>query len=407
MIVEHIDPATLEPFKNNARKHSKEQIAQIAQSIQVFGFNAPVLLDQKNGIIAGHGRVSAAIQLKLKTIPCIHLQHLTNAQKRAYILADNQIALNAEWDMGLLKDELDEILKDGFDISAIGFEKDELDEILKKTKVFLSDEDTAPEPQKDAISKTGDVWLLGEHRVMCGDSTNRENVEKLLSGASPFLMVTDPPYGVEYEADWRKKAGINRGGAFGKVKNDDRADWSEAWALFPGNIAYVWHAGKFAGVVQDSLEKNGFEIRSQIIWAKSNFAISRGDYHWQHEPCWYAVRGKGNWTGDRKQTTLWQIDKPMKSETGHSTQKPVECMRRPILNNSSTGDIVYDPFLGSGTTLIAAETENRVCYGMELNPAYVDVIVRRWQDMTGKQATHEKTKQVFKAEGSEGRDEGS
>ena len=230
---------------------------------------------------------------------------------------------------------------------------------------------------------------------MCGNSTSADDVKKLLGMAKPHLMVTDPPYGVEYDAEWRKERGISNGGAFGKVLNDDKADWREAWALFPGHIAYVWHADLRANSVFDSLIACDFKMRAQIIWAKNSLVMGRGDYHFQHEPCWYAVKGKGNWTGDRKQTTLWEIDKPQKSETGHSTQKPVECMRRPIVNNSAIGDCVYDPFLGSGTTVIAAQTTERQCYGMELNPAYVDIAVRRWQDFTGKKAVHAETGQLF------------
>jgi DNA modification methylase len=206
-------------------------------------------------------------------------------------------------------------------------------------------------------------------------------------------MVTDPPYGVVYDANWRNEADRANGkpygaSAVGKVENDDKADWREAWALFPGDVAYVWHAGVQAGVVAESLEAVGLELRSQIVWAKNQMAISRGDYHWQHEPCWYAVRKgrKGHYNGDRKQTTVWNIDKPRKSETGHSTQKPVECMKRPIVNNSSPGQAIYDPFLGSGTTLIACEMEGRACHGLELSPAYCDVIVKRWEDFTGLKA---------------------
>ncbi|WP_394367202.1 DNA-methyltransferase [Prosthecodimorpha hirschii] len=203
-------------------------------------------------------------------------------------------------------------------------------------------------------------------------------------------MVTDPPYGVDYDPEWRERAGVNTStAAKGKVLNDDRADWREAWALFPGDVAYVWHAGLFAGTVGESLIASGFKLRSQIIWDKGQLVLSRGDYHWQHEPCWYAVRGKGHWSGDRKQTTVWAIAKPQKSETGHGTQKPVECMRRPIENNSSPGQAVYEPFSGSGTTIIAGEQSGRSVYAVELNPAYVDIAVERWQAFTGSTATLE------------------
>jgi DNA modification methylase len=215
-------------------------------------------------------------------------------------------------------------------------------------------------------------------------------------------MVTDPPYGVEYDADWRNKAkradgSVIGGKAVGQVLNDDKADWREAWALFPGDVAYVWHADRFSHRVAESLEVCDFEMRALIIWGKSQLVIGRGHYHPQHEPCWYAVRKKatGHWAGDRKQTTLWQIAKPQKSETGHSTQKPVECMKKPIENNSSPGQAVYEPFSGSGTTIIAAEQTGRCCYAIELNPAYVDVAVKRWQDFTGQEATLEATSETF------------
>ncbi len=207
-------------------------------------------------------------------------------------------------------------------------------------------------------------------------------------------MVTDPPYGVEYDPAWRNEAIKSDGTAVGaratgQVLNDDKADWREAWALFPGDVAYVWHAGLFAGVVAESLQATGFELRSQIVWKKSNFAIGRGNYHWHHEPCWYAVREKrkGHWHGDRKQSTIWEIAKPAKSETGHGTQKPVECMKRPIENNSSPGQAVYEPFSGSGTTIIAGESTGRAVLAIELNPVYVDVAVRRWEMFTTKTAT--------------------
>jgi DNA modification methylase len=203
-----------------------------------------------------------------------------------------------------------------------------------------------------------------------------------------MLMVTDPPYGVDYDPAWRHRLGVNRSARRGKVLNDEQADWEAAWALFPGNIAYVWHGALHALTAASSLTRNGFEIRSQIIWAKQRLVIGRGDYHWQHEPCWYAVRTKGHWTGDRKQTTLWSISSGAQDvQTSHSTQKPVECMRRPLLNNSLPGEAVYDPFLGSGTTLIAAETSGRLCLAIELDPRYVDVAIRRWEAFTGKTAT--------------------
>lgn len=225
--------------------------------------------------------------------------------------------------------------------------------------------------------------------MLCGDATSATDVSRLLGEVKPHLMVTDPPYGVEYDPTWRAKAGLNKNrDKQGIVKNDGRADWCEAWALFPGDVAYIWHAGRFGSVVQASIEAVGFDVRSQIIWIKDRFALSRGDYHWQHEPCWYAVRqGKtGHYIGGRSQSTRWDIPARDDGGHGHGTQKPVECMRRPIENNSSPGEAVYDPFLGSGTTVIAAEMGGRNCLGLEIDAAYCDVIVQRWAAFTGEKA---------------------
>jgi len=255
-----------------------------------------------------------------------------------------------------------------------------------------TNEDSVPAQSSTIVSRTGDVWLLDRHRICCGDATDSADVRRLLAGAAPRLMVTDPPYGVSYDPAWRARAGVSLNRKkLGAVQNDDRADWREAWALFPGDVVYVWHGGLHAGAVQESLRATGFAIRAQIIWAKDRFALSRGDYHWQHEPCWYAVReGKpGRWAGDRSQSTVWQIPAREDSGHGHGTQKPVECMRRGMLNSSGPGDLVYDPFLGSGTTVIAAETAGRACLAMELAPEYVDIAVRRWQEFTGRNATLE------------------
>jgi DNA modification methylase len=230
---------------------------------------------------------------------------------------------------------------------------------------------------------------VGGHRLLCGDSTKAEDVERLLDGARPLLMVADPPYGVAYDADWRNHTGdLGRTArAVGKVVNDDRADWREAWALFPGDVAYVWHGGIKAHIVAESLLACGFDLVAQIVWAKNQLVIGRGNYHPQHEPCWYAVRrGKARrFTDDRTQTTLWAIPKPRKSETGHSTQKPVECIARPMRNHRFSE--VYDPFLGSGTTLIAAEQLGRRCFALEIAGAYCDLSVRRWEAFTGRRAT--------------------
>lgn len=396
--------ADLVPYARNARTHSPEQVDQIAASINEWGWTTPVLVDETGSIIAGHGRVLAAQKLNIKDIPVMTATGWTEAQKRAYILADNKLTLNGGWDFDLLKVELSELSDLDFDMPLIGFSDDELSKYLAETTEGLTDPDETPEPPVNPVTVTGDVWLLGKHRLVCGDSTNADDVGKALNGVEPHLMVTDPPYGVEYNADWRNKAlrsdgSPPNGRAVGKVENDDKADWSEAYALFPGDVAYVWHASTQSHVFANSLIDCGYDIRALIIWAKQQFAIGKGNYHHQHEPCWYAVKKKSgataHWQGDRKQSTLWQIDKPQKSDTGHSTQKPVECMKRPIENNSSPGQAVYEPFSGSGTTIIAAEMTGRSCHAIELNPAYVDVAIKRWQDFTGKEATLEATGKTF------------
>ncbi len=291
----------------------------------------------------------------------------------------------------MLQLELKDLSALAADLNGLGFTTAELAKMLAASPITgLTNEDHVPKRQDRAVSKQGDVWCLRNHRIVCGDSTDPLAVRAALAGASPQLMVTDPPYGVNYDPSWRHRSGVSKSKRVGKVRNDKQADWTGTWALFPGHIAYVWHGALHATTVATSLERQGFSIRSQIIWAKPRLVIGRGDYHWQHEPCWYAVREKGHWTGDRKQTTLWTIaNGEHDRETVHGTQKPAECMRRPMQNNSSEGDFIYEPFLGSGTTLIAAETIGRVCLSIELEPTYVDVAVRRWQEFTGLPATRE------------------
>jgi DNA modification methylase len=388
---------TLVPYARNARTHSEAQIAAIAASMREWGWTNPVLVAEDGTIIAGHGRVLAARQLGIADVPVMVASGWSEAQRRAYVLADNQLAITgAAWDPELLRLELTELQGLDFDLALTGFGDLELAGILAEKTEGLTDPDDLPEPPP-ATSETGDVWLMGRHRLVVGDSTKAEDVERALGGVMPHLMVTDPPYSVEYEASWRSKAfkdGARR--AEGKVSNDDRADWREAWALFPGDVAYVWHGERQLVAIGEHLRECGFELRNLVVWAKPRLIISRGHYHSQHETCWYAVKkgGTGHWSGDRSQTTLWQIDH-RKSETGHSTQKPVECMKRPIENNSSPGQAVYEPFSGSGTTIIAAEMTGRACHAIELDPAYVDLAVVRWMQFTGKQATLEATGRTF------------
>jgi DNA modification methylase len=274
------------------------------------------------------------------------------------------------------------------------FDSRELDALLLKPNP--AEDDIPPTPEVPT-TRLGDLWEMGGHRLLCGDATDAASVARTLIQDTPFLMVTDPPYGVNYKPGWRNEAFGEANRAVGVVLNDNRVDWSAAYRLFPGDVIYLWHAGLFAGPVSDTLTASGFQPRSQIIWAKQHFTISRGHYHGQHEPCWYAVRKgrKSLWHGDHSQSTLWTVNngpsqkggRPSDEQpTGHSTQKPVEIMRRPILNHTFPGDCVYDPFLGSGTTLIAAETTGRTCCGIELSPQYCDVIITRWQNLTDKQA---------------------
>jgi DNA modification methylase len=393
----------LVPYARNARMHSDMQVDQVAASIREWGWTNPVLIGEDGGIIAGHCRVLAGKKLGLAEVPVMLATGWSEAQKRAYVLADNQLTLNASWNPELLRLELGDLQALDFDLGLIGFDEAQLAALTANPG--LTDPDEVPEPPAVPVAQRGEVWALGRHRLACGDATVAEDVARALANVQPHLMVTDPPYGVNYNARWREDYDLNigkriggsySGRATGKVENDDRADWAPAWSLFPGAIAYVWHGGLHSAVVQASLESAGFAVRAQIIWAKQHFVFGRGDYHWQHEPCWYAVRkgNAGTWIGDRSQTTLWQINNnnpfgnagKTENKTNHSTQKPVECMKRPIKNNSSPGQAVYDPFVGSGTTIIAAEMTARACHALEINPAYVDISIERWQNFTGEKA---------------------
>ena len=375
--------------KYNPRKITDEAMGRLTKSLAEFGNIQPITWNVRTGnVVGGHQRLKVYKAMG-KTEVDVWAVDLDEQKEKAANIALNK--LSGEFDMPMLKDILEEIDTGDLDMEITGFGMDEIALMMEDAHPEIT-EDEVPEVPVDAITKPGDLWLLGEHRVLCGDSTKAEDVSKLNDGQAPAIMITDPPYGVQYDANWRNKAKRADGtpigaSAIGKVENDQRADWTDSWKLFLGDVAYIWHAGLFAPIVAKGLNDSGFELRAQIIWAKNNFAIGRGDYHWKHEPCWYAVRkGKtANTTGDRTQTTLWEINKPQKSDTGHSTQKPIECMARPIKNHNF--DLIYDPFLGSGTTLIAAEQLGRKCYGMEISPNYCDVIVKRWENLTGKKAT--------------------
>lgn len=392
--LEWLNPETLKPNPMNWRTHPERQKKVLDAVLSEVGWAGVALYNKRTGhLIDGHARRDWAIKNGVE-MPVLVGEWEEKDEKKILATLDPIAAMAEQTNETLLE------LLDGLESNSEELLKWASESINLLTgpdlKAGLTDPDDVPKEPEKPVSVLGDLWILGNHRLICGDSTQSDTVSKLLGPVKPHLMVTDPPYGVEYEADWRNAAlagkpradgKIGGGGrAIGKVANDNKADWREAWALAPCDVAYVWHAGLFAATVAESLIDAGFKLRSQIIWAKSNFVIGRGDYHWHHEPCWYAVKGTGHWTGDRKQSTLWQIDKPRKSETGHSTQKPVECMRRPMENNSSPGQAIYEPFSGSGTTIIAGEQIGRHVYAIELNPAYVDMAIMRWQNFTGNQA---------------------
>lgn len=410
----------LVPYAKNSNVHSPEQVSQLAASMKEWGWTMPCLVAEDGTIIAGHGRVMAATQLGFTEAPVMVATGWTEAQRKAYVIADNKLARNSTTDADMLARELRELVDMNFAVDLMGFNQDELADLLVQGTEGLTDPDEVPPAPETAVSRLGDVWLLGDHRIGCGDSTDAAFVAKVLNGVVPVVMVTDPPYGVEYDANWRNRIVCADGSkvaarAVGKVLNDDIADWRAAWALFPGRIAYVWHAGLHSHKVAESLLSCGLRVRSQIVWVKNQLVISRGNYHSQHEPLFYAVREDeidwqadhelalyavkegqtANWRGGRKQSTVWFIDKNLKSETGHSTQKPIECMKRPIENNASPGQWVYEPFSGSGTTVIAGEMTGRRVAAIELNPPYVDICAIRWMNFTGLKATLEATGESF------------
>jgi len=334
----------------------------------------PLVVNKDLIVLGGNMRLRAAEEAGLKEI-WIDQTDWDEAKQKEFIIKDNSGFGEWDWDALANNWDVDDLNDWGLDLPPM-FDEPEPE----------ATEDDYTEPDNMQVDVVlGDLIEIGEHRLLCGDSTDSDQVAKLMNGDKPFLMITDPPYGVEYNPKWRDEAERLNGKkigdrALGQVQNDNNADWTDTWSLSPSKIAYVFHADKFSNVVQDSLERCDFVISNQIIWAKNNFAISRGNYHWKHEPCWYACK-KGStrqWIGDHSQTTLWEIDKPLKSETGHGTQKPLECMLKPIKNHK--GD-VYDPFLGSGTTMVAAHQLKRKCYGMELDPKYCQVIIDRMQKL--------------------------
>jgi len=393
----------LVPDPHNANKGTDRGRDALAQSLGAYGAGRAVLIDRKGRIIAGNKTVEQArrLNLPLRVIKTDG-QHLVAVQRddldlatdpraRALAIADNRVGeLDLEWDVDMLR----QLREEGLDLSAFWTE-DEFATLFAEPTAGLTDENAVVEPGSTDIV-VGDLFTLGQHRLLCGDATSAGDVTRLLDGARPVLMATDPPYGVNYDPAWRHRVNPNQRTAVGRVANDDRSDWTDAWKLFPGSIAYVWHAALKAPTVAGDLESAGFTLRSQIIWNKQHFALSRGDYHWGHEPAWYAVRGKGCWRGDRRQTSVWDVPNlnPLggtrtndNAVTGHGTQKPVRLFEIPLHNHTSTGGAMYDPFCGSGTALIAAEKLGRTCLAIDIDPRYVQAAVTRWEAFTGGKAS--------------------
>jgi DNA modification methylase len=396
----------LTPDPRNARKHTPRNVSSIVDALHKVGAARSIVIDERGVILAGNATVEAAGEAGIEkvqvvdadgeTLIAVRRRGLSAKQKAELAILDNRAAELAEWNVPELKSLVQE-----FDISLpdIAFDDKEFAALGQGEQPEVAEDEVPTDAPKRC--NAGDLWVLGEHRLLCGDSTKAEDVGRVLGGRVPFIMVTDPPYGVEYDSDWRLEAGVNKPWqklANGKVENDDRTDWSESYKLFPGHVAYVWHAGRFAADLVLNLRASGFEIRTQLIWRKPSLVMGRGHYHWQHEPCWYAVRANGSakWCGDRTQSTIWDIANMHATQgevddgkTNHSTQKPVECMARPIRNHGNKDDDVYDPFLGSGTTIIAAEQLGRRCFGLEISPKYCDIILQRWENLTGKKARRE------------------
>ncbi len=417
----------LRPYPRNPRKNDAA-VDRMCESILQFGFKIPCLVRSDGEIVDGHLRLKAARKLGISEIPVILCDEWTPAQVKAFRLMVNRSVAWAHWDEEALALELQEIQDMDFSVSLTGFDVHEIDELLA-----LDDEEkanAAPPLPETPVSRLGDLWVLGAHRVLCGDATSAEAVTRLLGERKPQLLVTDPPYGIELDSEWRDRAGLNgcglaepsymkkrtrghtetktsvgtgtymkkrtRGHTETKISGDTRADWSEAFALVPSlEVAYVWHASKFTREVLDGLLRIGFEHHQQIIWDKGRTVLTRTLYWFQHEPCWFVRKKNAPWFGKAgENSTIWTSASPKfimggsdEDKFDHPTQKPVELMRRPLLNHLRRGELVYDPFLGSGTTLAAAELNERVCYGIELDPKYVDVIVQRWEALSGKKAT--------------------
>lgn len=376
----------LKPYERNAKIHPQKQIDKIIDSIREFGFITPCVIDSAYNVIAGHGRIMASEQMGLKTVPCVFIEGLTEEQRRAYILADNRLGELGEWDMDLVFDELGDLADMNFDIEVTGFEMpEELPEIEDGEYEFA--------PPEEPRAKLGDLWLLGEHRLICGDSTDVNVIDRLMGGQKADVVFTDPPWNVNYGADDNDSHYKPRTILNDSMSTEDFKDFmSSAFASMnmaskDGAMTYVVMSAQEWGNLMLALFENGYHWSSTIIWAKDKFVMSRKDYHTQYEPIWYGWKegSRLHPLKDRTQSDLWEIPRPIRSDE-HPTMKPIELVARALVNSSDKGDNVLDLFGGSGTTLIASEETNRKCFMCELDPHYVDVIINRWENATGGKA---------------------
>ena len=386
----------LVPYSRNARTHSAEQVAQIAASIVEFGFTNPILVDSADGIIAGHGRLLAARQLEMPEVPVVVLDHLSEVQRRAYIVADNKLALNAGWDDALLREALEELKDEDFDLGLVGFDDAELEALFAgEEQPGKTDEDAAPEVQVEVVSVPGDVWIMGDHRLLCGDATKLEAVEQVLAGGLADMVFTDPPYGVAYVGKTAKKLTIANDALGGKFYEFLRDASANMLAVTKGAI-YICMSSSELHTLFRAFTDAGGHWSTFVIWAKHHFTLGRSDYQRMYEPILYGWKEGTDhfWCGARDQGDVWFIKRPM-ANLEHPTMKPVELVERAIRNSSKGRDTVLDPFGGSGTTLIACEKSSRQARLIELDPKYCDVIIRRFQEFTGKVATLEATGAAF------------
>lgn len=389
MKIETADINTIKPYENNPRKLKDSAIEKVAMSLKEYGFRQPIVVDKDRIIVVGHTRYRASKKLGFKEVPITIADNLTPEQINAYRIADNRTAEESEWDSELLKMEIKELEAKDFKLDLLGFNEDQLNDMLFEEKQGLTDEDEVPEAPEEPITKLGDIWKLGKHKLICGDSTILNNYEKLFSENKADLLMTDPPYNVDYEGKTKDKLTIQN-----DSKNDD--DFLQfltdafnncAIHLKLGCSFYIFHSDWYGLEFRQSIKNSDLELKQNLIWAKNSMVMGRQDYQWQHEPCLYGwKRGASHsWFSDRKQTTIIKYDRPSKSKL-HPTMKPVGLVEYLIKNSSKQEDIVLDPFLGSGTTLIACEKQSRICFGIELDPKYCDVIIKRWENFTGAKA---------------------